>query len=137
MEGTGSGVIVSAKGDILTNYHVVDEADEINVTLADGASFKAGAGIGVDPKTDLAVIRIKVDRMRVPGDSDELQVGDWVLAFGSPFGFSQTMTQGIISAKGRHVPIIAEHDPTLRGMTYENFLQTDAAINPAIWAGRW
>jgi serine protease Do len=130
-EGTGSGVIVSANGDILTNYHVVDNADDISVTLNDGREFKAER-IGVDPKTDLAVIRIKADHLTYArfGSSDDLQVGDWVLAFGSPFGFSQTMTQGIISAKGRHVPIIAEHDPSLRGMTYENFLQTDAAINP-------
>jgi serine protease Do len=130
-EGTGSGVIVSANGDILTNYHVVDNADDINVMLGDGREFKAER-IGVDPKTDLAVIRIKADHLTYArfGNSDDLQVGDWVLAFGSPFGFSQTMTQGIISAKSRHVPIIAENNPSLRGMTYENFLQTDAAINP-------
>jgi serine protease Do len=130
-EGTGSGVIVSADGYILTNYHVVDDANDIKVTLNDGREFKADR-VGVDPKTDLAVIRIKADHLTFArfGNSDDLQVGDWVLAFGSPFGFSQTMTQGIISAKGRHVPIIAEHDPRLRGMTYENFLQTDAAINP-------
>jgi serine protease Do len=131
MEGTGSGLIVSANGDILTNYHVVDNADDIMVKLNDGREFKAER-IGVDPKTDLAVVRIKADHLTYArfGNSDDLQVGDWVLAFGSPFGFSQTMTQGIISAKGRHVPIIAENNPALRGMTYENFLQTDAAINP-------
>jgi serine protease Do len=130
-EGTGSGVIVSANGDILTNYHVVDNADDITVTLGDGREFKAER-VGVDPKTDLAVIRIKADHLTYArfGNSDDLQVGDWVLAFGSPFGFSQTMTQGIISAKGRHVPIIAEHNQALLGLTYENFLQTDAAINP-------
>lgn len=131
IEGTGSGVIVSADGYILTNNHVVDSADDITVTLNDGRKLKAER-IGNDPKTDLAVVRIKADHLTFAkfGDSDSLDVGDWVLAFGSPFGFSQTMTQGIISAKGRHVPIIAEHDPNLRGMTYENFLQTDAAINP-------
>jgi len=130
-EGTGSGVIVSADGYILTNYHVVDSADDITVTLSDGRELKA-TRVGVDPKTDLAVIRIKADHLTYArfGDSDKLDVGDWVLAFGSPFGLSQTMTQGIISAKGRHVPIIAEHNPSLHGMTYENFLQTDAAINP-------
>ena len=131
MEGTGSGVIVSADGYVLTNNHVVDGADDITVTLNDGTKLKAER-IGTDPKTDLAVVRIKADHLTYArfGDSDQMQVGDWVLAFGSPFGFSQTMTQGIISAKGRHVPIIAQHDPTLQGLTYENFLQTDAAINP-------
>ncbi len=131
VQGTGSGVIVSADGYILTNNHVVDGADDITVTLNDGRELKAER-IGTDPKTDLAVVRIKADKLSYAkfGNSDDLQVGDWVLAFGSPFGFSQTMTQGIISAKGRHVPIISEHNPNLRGMTYENFLQTDAAINP-------
>jgi serine protease Do len=131
VEGTGSGVIVSADGYVLTNNHVVDGSDDITVTLNDGRELKAKR-IGNDPKTDLAVIKINADHLTYAkfGDSDNAQVGDWVLAFGSPFGFSQTMTQGIISAKGRHVPIIAEHNPALRGMTYENFLQTDAAINP-------
>jgi len=131
MQGTGSGVVVSADGYIVTNNHVVSGASEITVTLNDTRELKAEL-IGTDPKTDLAVIRVKADSLTFAkfGDSDALDVGDWVLAFGSPFGFSQTMTQGIISAKGRHVPIIAMHDPNLRGMTYENFLQTDAAINP-------
>jgi len=131
IEGTGSGVIVSADGYILTNNHVVENADDITVTLNDGRELKAKR-IGTDPKTDLAVVKISADHLTFAkfGDSEGLQVGDWVLAFGSPFGFSQTMTQGIISAKGRHVPIIAQNDPSLRGMTYENFLQTDAAINP-------
>jgi len=131
MQGTGSGVIVSADGYIVTNNHVVSGASEISVTLNDSRELKAEL-IGTDPKTDLAVIRIKASDLTFAklGDSDALEVGDWVLAFGSPFGFSQTMTQGIISAKGRHVPIIAMHDPSLQGMTYENFLQTDAAINP-------
>jgi serine protease Do len=130
-QGTGSGVIVSADGYIVTNNHVVRDASDIKVTLNDGRELKADL-VGTDPKTDLAVIRVKAESLTYAkfGDSDVLDVGDWVLAFGSPFGFSQTMTQGIISAKGRHVPIIAMHDPTLRGMTYENFLQTDAAINP-------
>jgi serine protease Do len=131
IEGTGSGIIVSADGYILTNNHVVSDVDEVSVTLNDGRELKAEV-VGTDPKTDLAVIRVKADHLTYAkfGNSDDLQVGDWVLAFGSPFGFSQTMTQGIISAKGRHVPIIAEHNQALQGMTYENFLQTDAAINP-------
>ena len=130
-QGTGSGVIVTEDGYILTNNHVVGNASDITVTLNDGRVLKAQR-VGTDPKSDLAVIRIKADRLVAAhfGDSDRLKVGDWVLAFGSPFGLSQTMTQGIISAIGRHVPIIADHDPGLRGMTYENFLQTDAAINP-------
>jgi S1-C subfamily serine protease len=96
MEGTGSGVIVSADGYVLTNYHVVDGADDITVTLNDGRELKAQR-IGTDPKTDLAVVRIQADHLTYAkfGNSDDLQVGDWVLAFGYPFGFSQTMTQGI------------------------------------------
>ncbi len=130
-QGTGSGVIISADGYILTNNHVVDGATDVNVTLNDGRELKATV-VGVDPKTDLAVVRVKADHLTFAkfGDSDALKPGDWVLAFGSPFGFSQTMTAGIISAMGRHVPIISEHNPGLQGMTYENFLQTDAAINP-------
>jgi serine protease Do len=131
VQGTGSGVIVSADGYILTNNHVVEDADDITVRLNDGREIKAKV-VGTDPKTDLAVIRINADHLTYAkfGDSDALEVGDWVLAFGSPFNFEQTMTQGIISAKGRNVPIIEEHNPALRGYTYENFLQTDAAINP-------
>ncbi|HVS70205.1 MAG TPA: Do family serine endopeptidase [Phycisphaerae bacterium] len=131
IQGTGSGVIVNAEGYILTNNHVVEGADTINVRLDDGRTFKAKV-IGTDPKTDLAVVKIDADHLTYAkfGDSDAMQVGDWVLAFGSPFNFEQTMTQGIISAKGRNVPIIEEHDPNLTGYTYEDFLQTDAAINP-------
>jgi serine protease Do len=131
MRGTGSGVIVSADGYILTNNHVVDGADDITVRLNDGREIKAKV-VGTDPKSDLAVVRIEADHLTYAkfGDSDKLDVGDWVLAFGSPFNFEQTMTQGIISAKGRQVPIIEEHNPKLAGYTYENFLQTDAAINP-------
>ena len=132
IQGTGSGVIVSADGYILTNNHVVAGADEVEVTLNDGRELKASV-VGTDPKTDLAVVRVKADHLTFAkfGDSDALQVGDWVLAFGSPFRFSQTMTQGIISAKGRHLGIIAQHNPDLDPRsTYENFLQTDAAINP-------
>ncbi len=129
--GTGSGVIVSADGYILTNNHVVDDADEITVSINEGGELKAKI-IGRDAKTDLAVIKVDATKLAYAklGDSDSLDVGDWVLAFGSPFGFEQTMTQGIISAKGRQVNIIGMNRPELRGLTYENFLQTDAAINP-------
>jgi len=129
--GTGSGVIVGPEGYILTNNHVVEGADAISVKLGDGRDVKATV-VGTDPKTDLAVIKIDVDNLIYAklGDSDGIDVGDWVLAFGSPFSFDQTMTQGIISAKGRQIDIIREHNPALQGLTYENFLQTDAAINP-------
>jgi len=121
--GQGSGFIISKDGYILTNNHVVNDADEIMVTLADGRKFEA-AVIGTDPKTEVALIKIE-DGNDFPylklGDSDALRVGEWVLAAGSPFGLSQTVTAGIVSAKERDQTGIAE---------YGNFIQTDAAINP-------
>ncbi len=128
--GTGSGVIIGANGYIVTNNHVVSHATSIKVTLADGRTYKAKL-IGRDPKTDLAVIKIPVANLTpaVLGNSSHVHIGQWVLAFGSPFGLSHTMTQGIISAKGR-AHIIAAHNPKLLGLTYGDFLQTDAAINP-------
>ncbi len=131
IRGTGSGVIVSPDGYVLTNNHVVEDATDIELRLDDGRNLKAKV-IGTDPKTDLAVVKIEADHLTYAkfGDSDATEVGDWVLAFGSPLGFSQTMTQGIISAKGRHIDIIQSHNPALEGLTYEDFLQTDAAINP-------
>ncbi|MCL2647386.1 MAG: Do family serine endopeptidase [Phycisphaerales bacterium] len=131
VEGTGSGVIVSPDGYILTNNHVVDNATDITVTLNDGRDFKAKV-VGTDPKTDLAVVKITADHLTYAkfGDSDVAEVGDWVLAFGSPFGLEQSMTQGIISAKGRSIGIIGSRNDAIRGYAYENFLQTDAAINP-------
>lgn len=118
----GSGVIVSSQGYILTNHHVVESADEIQVALADGRSIPARI-VGTDPDTDLAVL--KVDLKNLPavtfGHSDSAQVGDVTLAIGNPFGVGQTVTMGIISALGRsHLGI----------NTFENFIQTDAAINP-------
>ena len=118
----GSGVIVSDQGYILTNAHVVEAADEIEVALADNRRAKAKV-IGTDPETDLAVI--KIDLPKLPaitfGQSDQAQVGDVVLAIGNPFGVGQTVTMGIISALSRsHLGI----------NTFENFIQTDAAINP-------
>jgi serine protease Do len=121
--GQGSGFIISKDGYILTNNHVVDDADEIKVTLGDGREFDAKL-IGTDPKTEVALIQIEgaEDLPTVPlGDSDTLQVGEWVIAAGNPFGLSQTITAGIVSAKGRDETGIAE---------YGNFIQTDAAINP-------
>ena len=124
LKGLGTGMLIDSKGDILTNNHVVAGATEINVLLADGKSFPAKL-VGTDPKTDLAVIRIKADE-KLPkvtfGDSDKIQVGDWVVAIGHPRGLDQTVTQGIISAKHRTGVL----DPS----TYQDYLQTDAAINP-------
>lgn len=118
----GSGVIVSSDGYLLTNYHVVEQADEIKVTLYNRRTFKATI-IGADPKTDLAVIKINAKDLPVAswGDSDKLQVGDFVLAIGNPYGLTHTVTMGIISATGRADVGIAD---------YEDFIQTDAAINP-------
>ena len=119
----GSGVLVSPEGIILTNYHVISEADEIEVALADGRKFKAKI-IGGDPETDIAVL--KIDPNQLPpaitfGAIESVRVGDVVLAIGNPFGVGQTVTSGIVSAMGRdHLGI----------NTFENFIQTDAAINP-------
>ncbi|MDQ7788048.1 MAG: DegQ family serine endoprotease [Thermodesulfovibrionales bacterium] len=118
----GSGVIVSADGYIITNNHVVEKSDEIKVTLLDRRTFK-GAIVGADPKTDVAILKIDANNL-LPltwGDSDKLQVGEFVLAIGSPYGLSNTVTMGIISAVGRANVGIAD---------YEDFIQTDAAINP-------
>jgi serine protease DegQ len=118
----GSGVVVSTKGYVLTNNHVIETADEIEVALADGRKVSAKV-VGADPETDLAVI--KVDLPNLPaitlGHADQSKVGDVVLAIGNPFGVGQTVTMGIVSALGRnHLGI----------NTFENFIQTDAAINP-------
>ena len=120
--GLGSGVIVSASGYILTNNHVVEEADEIEVILNDSRHTLAKV-IGTDPDSDLAVLKIDLERLPVIvlGNSDTLQVGDQVLAIGNPFGVGQTVTSGIVSALGRN---------QLGINTFENFIQTDAAINP-------
>ena len=118
----GSGVIMSSQGYVLTNYHVIENADEIEVLLADGNTVAANV-VGADPETDIAVLTIKVENLPavVITDSTKLQVGDVVLAIGNPYGFGQTVTQGIISATGRDRVGIN---------TFENFIQTDAAINP-------
>ena len=121
-DGLGSGVIVSPEGYILTNHHVIEEADDIEVVLLDGRTAPAKV-IGVDPDTDLALLQIQLENLPsiVLGNLDNLQVGDVVLAIGNPFGVGQTVTSGIVSALGRnHLGI----------NTFENFIQTDAAINP-------
>jgi len=118
----GSGVIVSPDGYIVTNNHVVEKADEIRVTLIDKRTFK-GRVVGADPKTDIAIVKIDSSNLvtLLWGDSDKLKVGEFVLAIGSPYGLSNTVTMGIISAVGRANVGIAD---------YEDFIQTDAAINP-------
>jgi Do/DeqQ family serine protease len=120
--GLGSGVIVSPEGYLLTNNHVIEGADEIEVQLADGRQGRARL-IGADPETDLAVLKVELDRLPsiAFGDSPSLQVGDVVLAIGNPFNVGQTVTAGIVSALGRS---------QLGLSTFENFIQTDAAINP-------
>jgi len=120
--GTGSGVIVSPDGYVVTNHHVVEGAKTVTVALLDKREF-AGSIVGSDPQTDLAVVHIQGDNLPfIPwGDSSKLDVGDYVLAVGSPFGLRSTVTQGIVSAKGRGGMGITQ---------YEDFIQTDAAINP-------
>jgi serine protease Do len=118
----GSGFLVSADGYILTNNHVVEKADEVTVTLLDKEEFKAKV-VGTDPKTDIALIKIETSK-KLPfvtlGDSDKLEIGEWVVAIGNPFGLGHTVTAGIVSAKGR----IIGSGP------YDDFIQTDASINP-------
>jgi serine protease Do len=120
--GQGSGFIISKDGYILTNNHVVGDADKVTVKLLDGREFNAKT-VGTDPHSDVAVI--KIDAVDLPvlemGDSDKIEVGEWVVAIGNPFGLSHTLTVGVVSAKGRSSIGIAD---------YENFIQTDAAINP-------
>lgn len=124
-QSLGSGFIINAEGYIVTNNHVVERADEINVVLTDDTSVKAKV-IGRDPKTDIALIKIDLDNKRIPlktvvlGDSSRMRVGDIVVAIGNPFGLDHTMTQGIISATGRSINL----------GSYDDFLQTDASINP-------
>jgi serine protease Do len=127
-QGMGSGVIVDARGYILTNNHVVADADEIKVVLQNDHELPAEI-VGADPKTDVAVIKVKLDertkaaglKVAQLGDSDGLEVGEWVMAVGAPFGLTQTVSAGIVSAVGRGNVGIAD---------YEDFIQTDAAINP-------
>ena len=127
--GTGSGVIMEVEdgvGYIVTNNHVAGGASEMDITLSDGREIKNGKLLGSDAKTDLAVIKIEADKL-IPakwGNSDELDRGDWVLAFGSPFGFVGSMTHGIVSALNRQAGILDQQQG------YENFIQVDAPINP-------
>jgi serine protease Do len=120
--GVGSGFVMSRDGYILTNNHVIEDADQIKVKLADGKEFD-GKVVGRDPKTDLALVKISGSSDLHPlqmGNSDDLKVGSWVVAVGSPFGLEQTVTAGIVSAKGR----------VIGSGPYDDFIQTDASINP-------
>jgi len=123
--GTGSGVIINDSGYIVTNNHVIANADDIEVTLYDNRTFKATV-IGTDPTTDLALV--KIDENGLPTlpfiDSDKVKVGEWVMAVGNPFSLNSTVTAGIVSAKGRNINILREQ------FAIESFIQTDAAINP-------
>ncbi len=136
-QSTGSGVIINAEGYIVTNNHVVKDADVVEVTLSDNRSFKAEV-IGTDPDTDLAVIKINQKGLPFLSfvDSDKARVGEWVLAVGNPFNLNSTVTAGIISAKGRNINIINSNNRQGRNgeeaarTAIESFIQTDAAINP-------
>jgi serine protease Do len=121
--GQSSGFIISSDGYILTNNHVVGGADEITVVLNDGRKLEAEI-VGTDPKTDIAVIKVDAEGLSTIelGDSDALEIGEWVIAVGNPFGLSETVTVGVVSAKGRQVQAAED--------VYEDFIQTDAAINP-------
>jgi serine protease Do len=125
--GAGSGVIVSENGYIITNNHVIEDATEITVLLNDNRTYQAEV-VGTDPSTDLAVIRINETNLRaIPlGNSETIEIGEWVLAIGSPFEFRSTVTAGIVSAKARNINILARRDR----LQIESFIQTDAAVNP-------
>lgn len=124
--GLGSGVILSSDGYIVTNNHVINGADRLEVTLNDNRTFDATV-IGADPSTDLALIKIDANDLPIipMGDSERLKVGEWVLAVGNPFGFTSTVTTGIVSAKGRSIP-----HQNAEKMGIESYIQTDAAVNP-------
>lgn len=124
-EGSGSGVIYSENGYIVTNNHVVEGATELEVTLSDNRKFKATL-VGTDKRTDLAVIKIDATGLTPAeiGNSDEVRIGEWALAVGNPFNLTSTVTAGIISAKGRNIDLLD------KGASIEAFIQTDAAVNP-------
>lgn len=124
-KGTGSGFIINQEGYVLTNEHVIRKADKIKVTLSDGREFD-GEVIGSDVTSDMAIVKIKADHLPTVnlGDSDKVRVGEIVIAIGNPYGLQQTVTMGVVSAKGRSIPAGME------GHVYKDFIQTDTAINP-------
>ncbi|MGI4867380.1 MAG: Do family serine endopeptidase [Janthinobacterium lividum] len=127
-EGSGSGVIIAANGYIVTNNHVIDKASKITVVLDDKRKYDAEL-VGTDPTTDIAVLKVKADNLPFIkyGNSDEVKVGQWVLAVGNPFNLNSTVTAGIVSAKGRSIGILARSQDN---MGIESFIQTDAVVNP-------
>lgn len=128
--GSGSGVIISSEGYIVTNNHVIDDASEIEVILNDNSKYTATI-VGTDPSTDLAVLKIDAKNLKaIPiGNSDELKIGEWVLAVGNPFNLTSTVTAGIVSAKARNINLLS--DRTKQNIVpIESFIQTDAAVNP-------
>ena len=126
--GLGSGVILTSDGYIVTNNHVIDQAERLEVTLNDNRTFDATV-VGTDPSTDIALIKIEATGLPIIplGDSESIKVGEWVLAVGNPFGFTSTVTTGIVSAKGRSIGAASERG---RKMGIESYIQTDAAVNP-------
>ena len=128
-EGAGSGVIVSSEGYIVTNNHVIENASEIEVTLNDNSKYTATV-VGADPSTDIAVL--KIEKSDLPaialGNSDDLAIGEWVLAVGNPFNLTSTVTAGIVSAKARNINLL--NSPNKNVVPIESFIQTDAAVNP-------
>lgn len=126
LQGAGSGVIISPDGYIVTNNHVVQDASKIEIVLNDKRSYE-GTVVGTDASTDLAVVKIKESNLPflIYGNSDELQIGEWVLAVGNPFNLTSTVTAGIVSAKARNINILGAPD----GSSIESFIQTDAAVN--------
>lgn len=123
--GTGSGVIISADGYIATNNHVIENANDIQVTLPDNRNYKATI-IGTDPSTDLALLKVEADQLPYVemGNSDDIKIGEWVIAIGNPMDLSSTVTAGIVSAKGRDISLLNAN------YRIESFIQTDAAVNP-------
>ena len=126
-QSTGSGIVMTADGYILTNHHVAGEADQLTVTFSDNREYDA-ALVGSDPRTDIAVIKIDAKRLKPAtiGRSDAVEIGEWVLAIGAPLNLESTVTAGIVSAIGRDIDIIRDS----KGLSIEDFIQTDAAINP-------
>ncbi len=133
--GSGSGVIIASNGYIITNNHVIDRADKIEVVLDDKRKFEATL-VGTDPTTDLALLKIDADKLPAVryGNSDDLQVGEWVLAVGNPMNLTSTVTAGIVSAKGRNINILRTNQSrsgnNTKDLSVESFIQTDAAVNP-------
>lgn len=130
MQGAGSGVIISENGYIVTNNHVIEGADEIEIVMNNQKTFKAII-VGADPQTDIALLKVEAEKLPylLYGNSNETKVGEWVLAVGNPFNLTSTVTAGIVSAKGRNINIL-NHDPNTGISPIESFIQTDAAVNP-------